>query len=34
MREMEPTEGFLLAQSRVGGTDVTEHDLFAGVRPD
>jgi mycothiol S-conjugate amidase len=34
MRSMEPTEGFLLAQSRVGGTDVTEDDLFTGVRPD
>ncbi len=34
MRAMEPTEGFFLARSRVGGTDVTEEDLFAGVRPD
>jgi len=34
MREINATENFLLARSRVGGTDVTEDDLFAGVRPD
>jgi mycothiol S-conjugate amidase len=34
MREINATEPFLLAQSRVGSTDVTEIDLFAGVRPD
>jgi len=34
LREIHPTEAFLLAQSRVGPTDVTEDDLFAGVRPD
>jgi mycothiol S-conjugate amidase len=33
LREIHPTENFLLAQSRVGPTDVTEDDLFAGVRP-
>jgi mycothiol S-conjugate amidase len=32
MRGMHPTEEFLLAQSRVGPTDVIEDDLFAGVR--
>ena len=32
LREIHPTEAFLLAQSRVGPTDVTEDDLFAGVR--
>ena len=34
MREINATENFLLARSRVGGTDVTEDDLFAGVRLD
>jgi mycothiol S-conjugate amidase len=34
LRDIHPTEEFRLAQSRVGGTDVTEEDLFAGVRPD
>ena len=34
MREIIATENFLLARSRVGGTDVTEDDLFAGVRLD
>jgi mycothiol S-conjugate amidase len=32
MRDINATEVFLLAQSRVGPTDVTEDDLFAGVR--
>ena len=32
LREIHPTEAFLLAQSRVGPTDVTEDDLFAVVR--
>jgi mycothiol S-conjugate amidase len=32
LREIHPTENFLLAQSRVGSTDVTEDDLFAGLR--
>ncbi len=34
MREINATENFLLARSRVGGTDVAEDDLFAGVRLD
>jgi len=34
MREINATENFLLARNRVGGTDVTEDDLFAGVRLD
>jgi mycothiol S-conjugate amidase len=34
LREIHPTENFLLAQSRIGSTDVTEDDLFAGLRPD
>jgi mycothiol S-conjugate amidase len=34
LREIHPTEVFLLARSRVGDTDVTEEDLFAGVRRD
>jgi mycothiol S-conjugate amidase len=34
MREINATENFLLARSRVGGTDVTEDDLFAAVRLD
>lgn len=34
LREINATENFLLARSRVGGTDVTEEDLFAGVRLD
>jgi mycothiol S-conjugate amidase len=33
MRDIHPTEEFLLAQSRIGPTDVTEDDLFAGLRP-
>jgi mycothiol S-conjugate amidase len=32
LREIHPTENFLLAQSHVGPTYVTEDDLFAGVR--
>jgi mycothiol S-conjugate amidase len=32
MRGIHPTEEFLLARSRIGPTDVTEDDLFAGVR--
>jgi mycothiol S-conjugate amidase len=32
MRGIHPTEEFLLARSRVGPTDVTEEDLFAGLR--
>lgn len=32
MREIHPSDEFRLAQSRVGGTDVTEDDLFEGVR--
>ena len=32
LREIHPTENFLLAESRLGSTDVTEDDLFAGVR--
>jgi mycothiol S-conjugate amidase len=32
MRGIHPTEEFLLARSRVGPTDVTEDDLFAGLR--
>ena len=31
--EIHPVEEFRLAWSRVGATDVTEDDLFAGVRP-
>ncbi len=34
MRGIHPTEEFFLAQSRVGPTDVTEDDLFAGLRSD
>jgi mycothiol S-conjugate amidase len=34
LREIHPTETFLLARSRVGPTDVTEDDLFEGVRRD
>ena len=34
LREIHPTENFLLAQSRVGPTYVTEDDLFAGLRTD
>lgn len=33
MRDIHPTEEFLLAQSRIGPTDVTEDDLFEGLRP-
>ena len=33
MRGIHPVDEFRLAQSRVGPTDVTEDDLFAGVRP-
>jgi mycothiol S-conjugate amidase len=32
MRDIYPVDEFRLVQSRVGGTDVTEDDLFAGVR--
>jgi mycothiol S-conjugate amidase len=32
LRDINSTENFLLARSRVGPTDVTEDDLFAGVR--
>jgi mycothiol S-conjugate amidase len=32
MRDLHPTEEFLLAQSRIGPTDVTEDDLFEGLR--
>jgi mycothiol S-conjugate amidase len=32
LRDINATEVFLLAQSRVGPTEVTEEDLFAGVR--
>jgi mycothiol S-conjugate amidase len=32
MRDIHPVDEFRLAQSRVGPTDVTEDDLFAGVR--
>jgi mycothiol S-conjugate amidase len=34
LREINASENFLLARSRVGGTDVTEDDLFAGLRAD
>ena len=34
LREIHPTENFLLAQCRVGPTDVTEDDLFARIRHD
>jgi mycothiol S-conjugate amidase len=32
MKEIHPVDQFRLAMSRVGGIDVTETDLFAGVR--
>ncbi|HWF15468.1 MAG TPA: mycothiol conjugate amidase Mca [Acidimicrobiales bacterium] len=32
MRDLHPSEEFFLAQSRVGPTDVTEDDLFEGLR--
>jgi mycothiol S-conjugate amidase len=32
LRDIHPVDQFRLAQSRVGGTDVSEDDLFAGVR--
>ena len=32
MRDIHPVDEYRLAQSRVGPTDVTEDDLFAGVR--
>ena len=32
MRDIHPVDEFRLAQSRVGATDVTEDDLFTGVR--
>jgi len=32
MRDIHPFDEFRLAQSRVGPTDVTEDDLFEGVR--
>ncbi|MHB8219183.1 MAG: mycothiol conjugate amidase Mca [Acidimicrobiales bacterium] len=31
LRGLHPYDDFLLARSRVGGTDVTEDDLFAGI---
>lgn len=33
MRDIHPVDEFRLAQSRVGPTDVTEEDLFSGLRP-
>src|SRR5580698_8220533 len=33
MREIFPFDQFLLAESRIGSTDISEDDLFAGVRP-
>jgi mycothiol S-conjugate amidase len=33
MRDIHPVDEFRLAQSRVGSLDVTEDDLFDGVRP-
>jgi mycothiol S-conjugate amidase len=32
MREIYPFDQYLLARSRIGSTDVTEDDLFAGLR--
>jgi hypothetical protein len=32
MRGIHPTEEFFLARSRIGPTNVTEDDLFAGLR--
>jgi len=32
MRDIHPTEEFFLARSRIGPSDVTEDDLFAGLR--
>ena len=32
MRDIHPVDQFRLARSRLGGTDVSEDDLFAGVR--
>ena len=34
LRDINASENFLLAQSRVGPTDVREDDLFAGIRRD
>ena len=34
LRDINATEHFLLARNRVGDTDVTEDDLFAGLRAD
>jgi mycothiol S-conjugate amidase len=34
MKDIYPIDEFRLAASRVGSTDVTETDLFEGVRPD
>ena len=33
LRGIHPYDEFRLAQSRVGSVDVTEDDLFAGIRP-
>jgi mycothiol S-conjugate amidase len=33
LRDIHPVDEYRLAQSRVGSVDVTEDDLFAGVRP-
>ncbi len=33
LRDIHPADEFRLAQSHVGPVDVTEDDLFAGVRP-
>ena len=33
LRDIHPVDEFRLAQSRIGGTDRTEDDLFEGVRP-
>jgi len=32
MRDIHPVDQFRLARSHIGGTDVSEDDLFAGVR--
>ncbi len=34
LRDIHPVDQFRLARSRLGGTDVTEDDLFAGLRSD
>jgi hypothetical protein len=33
LRDIHHVDEYSLAQSRVGSVDVTEDDLFAGVRP-